>query len=174
MNLLSSSNYFHIKNPFSISFIQTKWSLDWASFSRKCRGLGDKIPKTQNTMQCTAGWFLNTTGAPMQSAMAEGVWNTTGRSIQNRGPRLDPIQSEAVRYYSRLIGDQRCRFKTVRIHPDPHDSWSTVLVQSPKRYTQVLIRTVGWDPTVEVHLPPPTVPNDGEPVPSGGAMVGLT
>jgi hypothetical protein len=58
----------------------------------------------------------------MQSAMAEGVWNTTDRSIQNRGPRLDPIQSEAVQYYSRLIGDQRCRFKTVLIHPDPHDS----------------------------------------------------
>jgi hypothetical protein len=58
----------------------------------------------------------------MQSAMGEGVWNTTGRSIQNRGPRLDPIQSEALRYYSRLISDQRCGFKTVLIHPDPHDS----------------------------------------------------
>jgi hypothetical protein len=46
----------------------------------------------------------------MQSSMAEGVWNTTGRSIQNRGPRLDPIQSEAVRIMDRQIEDQWPRF----------------------------------------------------------------
>jgi hypothetical protein len=45
MNLLSSSNYFHIKNPFSISFIQIKWVLDWASISIKHRGLGVRIQR---------------------------------------------------------------------------------------------------------------------------------
>jgi hypothetical protein len=42
MNLSSFSNYFHIKNLFSISFIQIKWVLDWASFTRKVRGPGAK------------------------------------------------------------------------------------------------------------------------------------
>ena len=49
MNYLSSSNYFHIKNLFSIIFIQFKCSLDWASIPEKPRGLGVRIPKAQTT-----------------------------------------------------------------------------------------------------------------------------
>ena len=55
MNLSSSSSYFHIKNPFSISFIQIKWVLDWASISVKHRGPGAILPKTQITAARTAG-----------------------------------------------------------------------------------------------------------------------
>jgi hypothetical protein len=40
MNFISSSTYFHIKNPFSNSFIQFKIALDWASNPEKPRGLG--------------------------------------------------------------------------------------------------------------------------------------
>jgi hypothetical protein len=58
----------------------------------------------------------------MQKTQDEGVSLTLGRSIQNRGPRLDPINSEEVQYYSHLINDQRRGFKTLPIHPDPHDS----------------------------------------------------
>jgi hypothetical protein len=38
MNYLSSSNYFHIKNLFSILFIQFKRVLDWASIKQKGQG----------------------------------------------------------------------------------------------------------------------------------------
>jgi hypothetical protein len=38
MNLSSSSNYFHIKNPFSNSFIQFKIALDWALIIEKYKG----------------------------------------------------------------------------------------------------------------------------------------
>jgi len=55
MNYLSSSNYFHIKNPFSILFIQFKRVLDWASIAGKSRGLGANKPKTQKTIPRTAG-----------------------------------------------------------------------------------------------------------------------
>jgi hypothetical protein len=49
MNLSSSSNYFHIKNPFSISFIQFKRSLDWAHHLQKVQGSQGNFPKTQRT-----------------------------------------------------------------------------------------------------------------------------
>jgi hypothetical protein len=35
MNLLSSSNYFHIKNPFSICFLWFSSSLDWVRYNRE-------------------------------------------------------------------------------------------------------------------------------------------
>jgi hypothetical protein len=73
MNLLSSSNYFHIKNPFSISFIQIKWVLDWASISRKCRGLWVKSSKTQNAEHRTAGCFHENRRSLMQECQAERV-----------------------------------------------------------------------------------------------------
>jgi hypothetical protein len=57
MNYLSSSNYFHIKNLFSILFIQLKRVLDWASIIRKVRGLGVRIPKTQGTVK--RGWRVD-------------------------------------------------------------------------------------------------------------------
>jgi hypothetical protein len=57
MNLSSSSNYFHIKNPFSISFIQIKWVLDWASLTENSRGLGVSVSKTQGTIPVDGGLF---------------------------------------------------------------------------------------------------------------------
>jgi hypothetical protein len=50
INLLSSSSYFHNKNPFSISFISFKQSLDWASISDNNRGLGVNISEAQSTV----------------------------------------------------------------------------------------------------------------------------
>jgi hypothetical protein len=43
MHLTSSSNYFHIKNPFSNSFNHFKIVLDWASITENSRGLGVKF-----------------------------------------------------------------------------------------------------------------------------------
>jgi hypothetical protein len=101
----------------------------------------------------------------LQNPHREGVSSRQSRWIPVLWPRLDPIQSEAVRYYSRLIGDQRFRFKTALIHPNPHDSWSTVQVQSPKRYAQVLIGTVDWNPTVTTLSFLPTKANHGKRAP---------
>ena len=55
MNLLSSSNYFHIKNPFSISFIRIKRVLDWAPFSAKYRGLGVSISRHREQLRMDGG-----------------------------------------------------------------------------------------------------------------------
>jgi hypothetical protein len=57
MNLLSSSNYFHIKNPFSISFIRIKRVLDWASYLEKPRGHGVKSLRHREQDPWTAGLF---------------------------------------------------------------------------------------------------------------------
>jgi hypothetical protein len=43
MNLSSSTNYFHIKNPISNSFNQFKIVLDWASFIEKYKGPGARL-----------------------------------------------------------------------------------------------------------------------------------
>ena len=59
MNYLSSSNYFHIKNLFSILFIQFKRVLDWASIRQKHRGVRRKIPETQFTVTEDGGLFSN-------------------------------------------------------------------------------------------------------------------
>jgi hypothetical protein len=45
MNLSSSSNYFHIKNPFINYFLWFYKVLDWASISVKHRGLGVRIQR---------------------------------------------------------------------------------------------------------------------------------
>jgi hypothetical protein len=58
MNLSSSSNYFHIKNPFSISFIKIVWVLDWASITENSRGLGASVSKTQRVTGVDGGLFL--------------------------------------------------------------------------------------------------------------------
>jgi hypothetical protein len=54
----SSRVYFHIKNPFSISFIQTKWVLDWASITRKIRALGVSFLRHKEQQPRTAGLFM--------------------------------------------------------------------------------------------------------------------
>jgi hypothetical protein len=73
MNYLSSSNYFHIKNLFSILFIQFKRVLDWASIIRKVRGLGARIPRHIEPRGWTAGLFHKSSGSLMKKRLAEGV-----------------------------------------------------------------------------------------------------
>jgi hypothetical protein len=58
MNLLSSSSHFPFKNPFPISFIQFKRSLDWASISVNHRGLGIRNPETQRIVTMDGGLIL--------------------------------------------------------------------------------------------------------------------
>jgi hypothetical protein len=41
----SSRVYFHIENPISISFNPFNSLLDWASFTKKCRGLRVRIQR---------------------------------------------------------------------------------------------------------------------------------
>jgi hypothetical protein len=66
MNLSSSSNYFHIKNPFSNSFIQFKWALDWASIIVKRGGLWVKLQRHSEHYPWTAGQFSHWPGALLQ------------------------------------------------------------------------------------------------------------
>jgi hypothetical protein len=49
MNYQSSSNYFPIENPFINYFLWFYTALDRALITRKVRGLGVRIPKTQRT-----------------------------------------------------------------------------------------------------------------------------
>jgi hypothetical protein len=70
MNYLSSSNYFHIKNPFSILFIQFKRVLDWASIIRKPQGVQRKKPETRGTVP---------EGRRVYSVKAEGLLCKTTR-----------------------------------------------------------------------------------------------
>ena len=70
MNYLSSSNYFHIKNPFSILFIQFKRVLDWASIIRKPQGVQRKKPETRGTVP---------EGRRVYSVKAEGLFNKMTR-----------------------------------------------------------------------------------------------
>jgi hypothetical protein len=73
INLLSSSSYFHNKNPFSISFIRFKLSLDWASINGKRRGLGVKLCRHREQWRWMAGWFLVSAGVLLKNILAEGV-----------------------------------------------------------------------------------------------------
>jgi len=70
MNYLSSSNYFHIKNPFSILFIQFKRVLDWASIIRKPQGVQRKKPETRGTVP---------EGRRVYSVKAEGLFSKRSR-----------------------------------------------------------------------------------------------
>jgi hypothetical protein len=65
MNYLSSSNYFCIKNLFSILFIQFKRVLDWASNSEKPRGHGVKLQR--HSAQCS--------GRRVDSLVSRGFFN---------------------------------------------------------------------------------------------------
>jgi hypothetical protein len=58
MNLSNSSNYFHIKNLFSIYFLWFSSSLDWASNTVKRRGSGEKEYKTQAITGLDRGLIL--------------------------------------------------------------------------------------------------------------------
>jgi hypothetical protein len=57
MDLSNSSDCFHIKNPFSISFNQFKPVLNWASNTEKPRGLCARYPRHREQGPWTAGLF---------------------------------------------------------------------------------------------------------------------
>jgi hypothetical protein len=58
----------------------------------------------------------------MQSDMAEGVWNTTGRPIAHQPPRLDATSLEPVCVISPWIWDPRLEH---HVTPKPSDRWLT-------------------------------------------------
>ena len=89
MNYLSSSNYFHIKNLFSILFIQFKRSLDWASFTGKHRVLGARFPRLSQQCPWTAGSISTKSRGSYAKELAEGVSANTGRRMMNRASGLD-------------------------------------------------------------------------------------
>jgi hypothetical protein len=93
MNYLSSSNYFHIKNPFSILFIQFKRVLDWASITENRRGFSARNPR--HGEQCPRdGGFI--------------PWKPRGslakdpgqRGIKNPGPS-DLESRDQIRFFPR-------------------------------------------------------------------------
>jgi hypothetical protein len=49
---------FILKNSISNSFYQFNSVLDWASFSRECRGYGVKFVRLRKQKRGTVGWFL--------------------------------------------------------------------------------------------------------------------
>jgi hypothetical protein len=55
MNLSSSSNYFHIKNPFINYFLWFYKVLDWAQYFLKGQGLTRNFPKTQRIVTTDRG-----------------------------------------------------------------------------------------------------------------------
>jgi hypothetical protein len=65
---------FPIKNPFSISFIQFKRSLDWASFTRKVRGLGVRISRPSEQLSMDGGLISIFCRDSLAKRLAEGVW----------------------------------------------------------------------------------------------------
>jgi hypothetical protein len=81
MNLSSSSNYFHIKNPFSICFLSFSSSLDWARYYRERQGARGKTSKTQRTGPRTAGWYPLNQGAHKKECKAERVSFILSRPI---------------------------------------------------------------------------------------------
>ena len=108
MNLSSFSNYFHIKNPFSISFIQIKWVLDWASISGKCRGFWRKNPETQGTGSLDGGFISNKWRGSLTKAPARRGIGWAEPSDQKRRAQI------------------RSGFPWTGMHPEPLDPRSAV------------------------------------------------
>jgi hypothetical protein len=85
MNYLSSSNYFHIKNLFSILFIQFKCSLDWASIPEKPRGLGVSRPRHREQLNGDGGLIPEIPRVSLTKSHDEGVFSDLGRPICFQG-----------------------------------------------------------------------------------------
>ena len=138
MNYLSSSNYFHIKNPFSILFIQFKRVLDWASIIRKVRGLGARIPRHSVQYPQDGGLIQrNPRGSYAKLPRRRGVSSASGRPIGNLGSRLDQHTCEPVCDQEHRIPIQRPILTHASVPTDPLDQHPTVPIKCLKRYTTI-------------------------------------
>jgi hypothetical protein len=110
MNYLSYGNYFHIKNPFPILFIQFKRVLDWASITGKSRGLWVKFSKTQITRTVDRGLISINYRVSLAKRTRKGVSYYRSCPISLGRSRFNPISAEPVRHRDRWIVNQRPRF----------------------------------------------------------------
>jgi hypothetical protein len=111
MNLSSSSNYFHIKNPISISFIQFKRSLYWASNPDKPRGYSTTNPETQSTIALDGGLFsrkqeVSYARMPGRKGMKPSRSSDQARVIQIKSQTGIPQQLRDLRS---TVGDRPSR-----------------------------------------------------------------
>ena len=104
MNYLSSSNYFHIKNPFSILFIQFKRVLDWASIIRKVRGLGARIPRHSVQYPQDGGLIQRNPRGSLTKWPAKGYRRSRAVRLETDAP--DQILSIMKRYAMTSLGSE--------------------------------------------------------------------
>ena len=151
---------FILKIEFPIHFINFNSVLDWASNKPKRRGYFRRIPKTQNSIPRTAGWYLHTSGALLQLWLGERVSVNSSRPIPIQGPRLDRISAETVHEDGPRITIWRLRF---------NESWSThrhpILIRwpgsnAPKRYASPNLSRPKGIQRRPVHLHQPDPRND--------------
>jgi hypothetical protein len=90
MDLSSSSNYFHVNNPFSIHFFDLNDLWTGRTIFRECRGLRVNIPKTENYICMDGGLILWKPEGSFTKHAAEGVWITSSRPIRIRPPGFYP------------------------------------------------------------------------------------
>ena len=176
MNYLSSSNYFHIKNLFSILFIQFKRSLDWASFTGKHRVLGARFPRLSQQCPWTAGSISTKSRGFYAKELAEGVRVVSGRTIELGRSRLGLDRGEPVRCAIRWIQIRRPWFNEAQSddrHPIPigRSQFNTT-----KRYAPIDLsrRSPDERPTsFPPNSPLPGQPSGGTTHEHGGAIAGI-
>jgi hypothetical protein len=139
MNFPSSSICFCIKIAFTNSFTYFKYALDWASITKKHKGLCAKYSRTQSPNEWTTGWMWENLGSLLQLSQTERVSIILSRPIRSQRIRLDWAYREAVCVPGRRINGERPRFKVLNINPEPSDARSTVRIPHPNRYPLGLI-----------------------------------
>jgi hypothetical protein len=82
-------NCFYIKNSFSKSFIQFKWSLDCTRIRQKRRGHCVTIPRLRVQLRGMAGLCIKIVGFLLQNRLSEGVSTPLSHPIMIRPPGLD-------------------------------------------------------------------------------------
>ena len=96
MNLSSSSNYFHIKNPFINYFLWFYKVLDWASISVKHRGLGVSRPRHREQWKWDGGFIIKYLRVSLAKCTCKWVSVVSGRQILHVRPRLDRMGGRAA------------------------------------------------------------------------------
>jgi hypothetical protein len=132
MNYTISYNYFCITNHFLKGFISVIHWLNCALISKKLRGSGANLPKTQSAPGCTAGWFLHFPGSLMLFCHGEGVLEDLSHPINTRRLGLDPYFIEPVSDTDRQITIQGLGSIDTSAPAHPHIRRSTTLICFPQ------------------------------------------
>jgi hypothetical protein len=115
MNLSSSSTNLYIKNPFKIYFPRFYITLDQASFTEKCRGLGVRFLRHREQSSGPRVLIYNSRGDLYAKVHHEGVRGAHNRPIYFGRPGLHPHTIEPVRYRNLWINNLRSRLNVARV-----------------------------------------------------------